>query len=113
VSELTERESILLVEDSEGDVAIIRRGFERAGIAKLLRVVRDGESAISNLSGEDQYTVREENPLPAVVLLDLMLSPVDGFEVLSWIRQSPALRDLYHSLGIRSRTRGAREQFTS
>jgi CheY-like chemotaxis protein len=94
VGELTGRESILLVEDSADDVAIIRRGFEKAGMANLLQVVRDGESAISYLRGDNKYSVREEYPLPTVVLLDLALSAMDGFGVLTWIRQSPAFHDL-------------------
>jgi CheY-like chemotaxis protein len=85
---------ILLVEDSEDDISIIRKAFDRAGIPNPLHVVRDGEAAIAYLSGTGKYSVRDEYPLPGLVLLDLKLPGMDGFEVLRWIRETPGLSAL-------------------
>jgi len=85
---------ILLVEDREDDIALIRRAFERAQLPNPLQVVRDGAEAISYLAGERGYSNRAEYPLPGLVLLDLKMPGVDGFEVLRWIRQQPGLRNL-------------------
>jgi len=91
---MSERLVILLVEDSEDDITIIRKAFERAGVHNPLFVVRDGEAAVAYLSGNGKYSIRDEYPLPALVLLDLKLPGMDGFEVLRWIRQAPGLKSL-------------------
>jgi len=85
---------ILLVEDREDDVVLLRRSFEKAAIANPVQVVKDGEDAIAYLSGTGRFSAREEFPLPELVLLDLKLPKLDGFEVLRWIRTQPALSGL-------------------
>ena len=49
----------------------------------------DGRAAIEYLSGAGKYGDREIYPLPGVVLLDLNLPLVSGFEVLEWMRNHP------------------------
>ena len=88
---MQEEPLILLVEDRDDDVVLLRRSFQKAGIANPVQVVMDGEEAIAYLSGTGKYTAREEYPLPGLVLLDLKLPKLDGFEVLRWIRTQPAL----------------------
>ena len=77
---------ILLVEDREDDVLMLRRSFRKAGISNPIQVVRDGEEAISYLAGTGKFSDRIEFPLPELVLLDLKMPRLDGFEVLRWIR---------------------------
>jgi CheY-like chemotaxis protein len=91
---MVERLVILLVEDSQDDAIIMRRAFERAGISNPFYIVKDGESAIAYLRGMGKYALRDEYPLPALVLLDLDLPGMDGFEVLKWIRQADGLSAL-------------------
>jgi len=52
--------------------------------------VRDGEEAISYLSGFGRYANRELYPIPGLFLLDLTLPVTDGFEVLRWLRSYPS-----------------------
>lgn len=85
---------ILLVEDSEEDILLMRRALLVANIVNPLQVVRSGEEALDYLSGTGRYTNRAEFPLPGIVLLDLKMPGTDGFEVLSWIRRSPDLGGL-------------------
>lgn len=85
---------ILLVEDREDDVLLIRRAFERAKVDSALQVVPDGTEAIAYLSGEGIFSNRAEFPLPWLVLLDLKMPKVDGFEVLQWIRGREGLHSL-------------------
>jgi CheY-like chemotaxis protein len=82
---------ILLAEDRDDDVVLITRAFRQAYVTNPLYVVRDGAEAIAYLSGEGRYNNREEFPLPDLLLLDLKMPRVDGFEVLNWIRQQPTL----------------------
>lgn len=84
----------LLVEDTEDDVALIRRAFLKGSIVNPLHVTRSGDEAIAYLKGEGLYANRAEYPLPALVLLDLKMPGKDGFEVLEWIRQQPSLKAL-------------------
>ena len=77
---------ILLVEDREDDVLMLRRSFQKAGISNPIQIVRDGEEAISYLAGTERFSDRVEFPLPELILLDLKMPRVDGFEVLQWIR---------------------------
>ena len=85
---------ILLAEDSEDDILLIRKAFAKAYINNPLQVVRDGAEAIAYLKGEGKYFNRAEYPLPDLILLDLKMPEVDGFEVLKWIRQQPELKRL-------------------
>ena len=77
---------ILLAEDREDDVLMIQRAFLLANIPNPFHVVRDGDEAIAYLKGDGIYSNRDEYPLPELLLLDLKMPRVDGFEVLRWIR---------------------------
>ena len=86
--------AILLVEDDEADILLLRRAFRNARIANLLIEVRDGQAAIQYLSGEGDYADRTRYPIPFLILLDLRLPKLSGFEVIAWLRDQPQLADL-------------------
>jgi CheY-like chemotaxis protein len=81
--------TVLYVEDEENDALLMSRAFAGKGLESALRVVVDGRAAIEYLSGAGQYGNRKEYPVPSVVLLDLNLPQVPGFEVLKWMRKHP------------------------
>lgn len=83
------RGTLLYVEDEESDAMFMERAFAGKGMLERLRVVRDGRAAIHYLSGSGEYSDRAKYPLPEVVLLDLNLPHVPGFEVLQWMRNHP------------------------
>ncbi len=85
---------VLYVEDEESDRLLMRLAFQKVGLGPALRMVNDGQAAIDYLSGTGAHGEGGECPLPAVVLLDLNLPEVHGFEVLKWIREQPAHRGL-------------------
>jgi len=85
---------ILLVDDSENDALLMRTVFENAGLAEPLRYARNGAELIAYLHGDEGYGDRRRFPLPTVVLLDLNMPGMNGFEVLEWIRQQPDLKRL-------------------
>ncbi len=89
---MSEHEVILLVEDREDDILLIRRAFVHAHLANPIQVVRDGVEAVDYLAGSGKYSNREEFPLPGLMLLDLKMPRMDGFQVLEWIRSQPGIR---------------------
>ena len=86
--------SILLVEDNDDDIFLMRRALAKAKLTCPLQVVTDGQEAIDYLSGVQKYSDRSNYPLPDVIFLDLKLPYIHGFEVLSWLRQQPALKEV-------------------
>jgi len=87
-----EQQTILAVEDSDDDVALISRAFRKAAISNPLRFVSDGEQAVDYLKGEGQFSDRQRSPLPSLILLDLKLPRKSGLEVLEWVRSQPVLK---------------------
>ena len=85
---------ILVAEDREDDILLIKRAFAAMPVAHTMVVVEDGAEVIAYLKGEDKYANREEFPLPDLLLLDLKMPTVDGFEVIKWVRSQPGLAAL-------------------
>ncbi|SDT89951.1 Response regulator receiver domain-containing protein [Verrucomicrobium sp. GAS474] len=85
---------ILVVEDTEDDVFFLKRALKAAGITIPVQVAVDGQQALDYLSYSGAYADRERYPLPFLVLLDLKLPYIMGFDVLRWIRQQPPLADV-------------------
>jgi two-component system response regulator len=79
---------ILLVEDNPDDVELTKRAFIKNHIQNEIIVVNDGLTALDYLLQRGKYSTITEPHLPAVVLLDLKLPKLDGFEVLSAIRSN-------------------------
>jgi len=80
---------ILLIEDNDDDVELTLMAFRRSRLANEIVVARDGVEALEILHGTKTTAPQ---PLPTVVLLDLKLPRVDGFEILRRIREHPTTR---------------------
>ncbi len=78
---------ILLVEDNADDEMLVRRTFERAGLKHRIYTLHSGEDALAYLEGRPPFNEREKFPIPDLVLLDIKLPGIDGFEVVRAIRQ--------------------------
>jgi CheY-like chemotaxis protein len=85
---------ILVIEDNNDDVLLIRRAFDRAMVGNPLEFVRSGPEAVAYLNGDPPFEDRTQHPLPGLVLLDIKLPLMDGFEVLKWIRSRADLAPL-------------------
>lgn len=83
---------ILLVEDNEGDVRLTREALSEAKVRNNLAVVRDGVEALEYLRRPGPEGIKP--PRPDLILLDLNLPKKDGREVLSELKNDPALRRL-------------------
>lgn len=88
---MSDQALFLLVEDNPDHVMLLQRAFRKARVLNPLQVVGTGEEAIQYLSGSGKYANRTEFPAPTIVLLDLKMPGMDGFDVLRWIRQQPGL----------------------
>src|SRR5260370_31935702 len=84
--------TVLLAEDDPDDVLLTQIAFEKARLLNPLQVVRDGEEGMAYLRGEGRYANRRNYPLPILLLLDLKMPKVSGFQVLEWLRHQPALQ---------------------
>lgn len=85
---------LLVAEDNLMDALLLERVIERCGGTFHMVRVEHGEAAIEYLQGKGSYGDRTEYPLPAVVLLDLKMPRKDGFAVLRWRQETPALARL-------------------
>ena len=91
---MTIRWSVLVAEDNENDVLILRHVFSKLSTDVFLAFVNDGEEAIKYLRGENGFSDRAKHPFPDVLLLDLKMPRLDGFDVLAWLRNHPPLHRL-------------------
>jgi CheY-like chemotaxis protein len=87
-------ETILLAEDDENDAFFCRRALEQSGLNHKLSHVPNGEECIKYLGGEAPYHDRAKYPFPNLLLLDLKMPIMSGFDVLVWLQAHPELQKL-------------------
>ncbi len=85
---------ILLVEDNRMDVELTLNAFQEVRLINPVHVATSGQEALDYLFGRGKYADRETYPLPCLILLDLKLPGIDGFEVLRQIKATPVLKRL-------------------
>jgi CheY-like chemotaxis protein len=83
---------ILVAEDDENDLVLLRVAFSKGHLAAPLNVVRDGQELMDYLEGVPPFDDRVTYPQPTLLLLDLSMPRRDGFEVLEWLLWYPKLR---------------------
>lgn len=83
---------ILLVEDNRLDIELTLDAFKEARLGNSVHVAKNGGEALDYLFGHEQYGDREQYPLPDVILLDLKMPGIDGFEVLRRVKAEPAVK---------------------
>lgn len=83
-----ENKVILLVEDNADDELLTLRALKKNNIRNEVVVARDGSEALEYLFGTGIHSGRDLQVMPQIILLDLKLPKVDGFEVLKQIRSS-------------------------
>jgi two-component system response regulator len=81
-----DKQVILLVEDNPDDEALSLRALKKNNITTKVIVAHDGVEAIDYVFGTGLYEGRDPHDLPLIILLDLKLPRLDGFEVLTRLR---------------------------
>jgi two-component system response regulator len=84
--------TIALVEDSAADEALALRALKRSGVTNPIVVLRDGVQAVEYFLGAGSEVVRRREP--HLVLLDLKLPRLDGFQVLERLRGDDRTRTM-------------------
>ncbi len=77
---------ILLIEDNPNDAELTIRALKKNNIANNILVIDDGEKALEYIFAEGEYSQRNINKSPNVILLDLKLPKVSGLEILKKIK---------------------------
>ncbi|RVT75394.1 response regulator [Flavobacterium sufflavum] len=77
---------ILLVEDNINDAELTIRALKKNNLANKLIHVKDGAEALDFIFAQGEYSYRERDNLPSVIVLDLKMPKVNGIEVLRRIK---------------------------
>ncbi|HWE49945.1 MAG TPA: response regulator [Bryobacteraceae bacterium] len=83
--------SLLIIDDNPGEVALLRRAVERAGVRCQVTVIENGSDALAFIRGQGKHALLAA---PDLAILDLHLPLHDGVDVLQAIRESRTLSDL-------------------
>jgi CheY-like chemotaxis protein len=87
-------ENIMLVDDSHNDAMLLSRSLRRAGLEERVVHIHDPRKAVAYLKGDGEYADRNKYPLPEILLLDLKMPEMDGFQLLRWARSQSHLARL-------------------
>src|SRR4051794_7914425 len=80
---------VLIAEDDEDEATLLSRAILKVNPESTFYIVRDGGEAIAFLKGEGKYCDRSQFPFPRVLITDLKMPKVDGFELLGWLHDHP------------------------
>ncbi|MBK1721326.1 response regulator [Thiocystis violacea] len=100
--------TILIVDDSRMDIELTLDAFREAKLSTRIEVAENGRKALDYLFGVGHYADRDRFPLPDLILLDLKMPGIDGFEVLRQIKEAPLVKRIPTVILTSSREEGDR-----
>jgi CheY-like chemotaxis protein len=84
--------TILIVDDDDNDIFFVKRAFTDINVHCTFQMLKNGQQVVEYLDGQGEYANREKYPLPMMILMDLKMPMMDGFEVLAWLRSRPGIK---------------------
>jgi CheY-like chemotaxis protein len=85
---------VLNVEDNLDDRLLLKHAWRKSQPGFELYFAEDGEAALDYLLARGQYVDRDQHPVPSLILLDLKMPRMDGFEVLHWLKQDQTFKSI-------------------
>lgn len=82
---------VLIAEDDQNDAYFIQRAFQKCGFTRAPHICGDGMEAIQYLEGTGEFADRTRFPFPKLLLTDLKMPRLNGFELLKWLRDHQEL----------------------
>jgi CheY-like chemotaxis protein len=83
--------TILIVEDDEDQLLFLKKSFEALGTNYRVQALGSGNDALAYLKGEGKYKDRKKFEFPSYIITDLRMPLGDGFDILEFLKKTPAL----------------------
>ena len=87
--------TFLLVEDDPNDIIMLELEFQRVPAHIRMVAVHDGGEAMQYLQSNGKFTDLRNHPHPDVILLDLKMPCINGFEFLEWLRTKAPVQERF------------------
>ncbi len=81
---------ILVIDDNSNDLALIVKAFENNAFRTNILCMDNGDEALAYLMGDGVFADRKQNPYPSMLITDINMPGVDGFEILEYLQSNPA-----------------------
>ena len=81
-----------MVDYSEPDIFFVKRALDKSNVPHFFHAVFDRTQAVAYLCGQGEYSDRQKFPFPNVLLCDLKMPVMDGYDVLRWLQAHPACK---------------------
>lgn len=84
--------TILIVDDDENDIFFVKRAFTDINVHCAFQVMKNGQDVVDYLGGVGEFADRQKYSLPMMILMDLKMPIMDGFQVLAWLRARDGIK---------------------